>query len=725
MRCAACALRLERTLSQHRGVRHAVVSFAGESATVHWDPGVVRLDAMVAAAAASGFELAPHRERDALGAEQDAREVRDTAVRLAIGAFFSMSAMVPALAVYAGIMDGMAPATAWHLALASGVLAIPVLFYSGTPFFAGAWRGLKHGALGMDFLVAAGAGLAFGYSTWQLARGSSEVYFDSASMIVTLLLVGRLIERRARKRGGDAVRQLLSAAPELARVVEQDGTERERAAASVATGQVIRLRPGERSPLDGVILAGQSFLDRSILTGESSPVPVCAGDRVEAGALNCEGALTLRVTAAAGERAIDGVARAVDHLLSERSPIMALSDRVVGIFAPAVSVIAAVVGVTYGWSGGGTGGGILRAVSVLVIACPCALGLATPMALLVAAGRAARQGIVFRDGEAIERAARVDAVLFDKTGTLTEGRPRVAAVHPVPGVPSEEVLRCAARAEAQSEHPIARAIVAAAPELPASQDGVLVAQVGRGVCWSVRGEETLVGSPALLREKKVEIAGRGAFEGTSVEVARAGRWLGTIVVSDSLRSTSPGAVAALRHLGIRVLGILSGDAERPVREVGRRLGLEDRDVAFECTPERKAEHIQALRRAGHRVAFVGDGLNDAVALCAADLAVAATGATDLAMQIAQVALREGGIARLATAIALARRTRRIMRSNIAWAIGYNLVAIPVAIAGLAPPVAAAVAMALSSITVVANSLRLATDERLQRQAPREPAQCLP
>lgn len=695
-------------MSQHPGVHRAVVSFAAESMALHWDPGVVRLEAIVATARDAGFDLA-QPGRDAAGGEQDAREVRATALRLAVGAFFSMNAMLPALAVYAGIVDGIAPATAWRLALTSGILAAPVLFYSGAPFFAGAWRGLKHGGLGMDFLVAAGAGLAFGYSAWQLARGSSEVYFDSASMIITLLLVGRLIERGARKRGGDAVRQLLSAAPDLARVVEQDGTERERAAASVATGQVIRLRPGERSPLDGVILAGQSFLDRSILTGESSPVPVCAGDRVEAGALNGEGALTLRVTAAAGERAIDGVARAVVHLLSERSPIVVLSDRVVGIFAPAVAVVAAVVGVTYGWIGGGLGGGVLRAVSVLVIACPCALGLATPMALLIAAGCAARRGIVFRDGEAIERAASVDAVLFDKTGTLTEGQPRVAAVYPAPGVHTEDVLRCAARAEVQSEHPIARAIVAAAPEPPASQDGVLVARVGRGICWSAGGEETLVGTPTLLREKGVDIAARGAFEGTSVEVARAGRWLGTIVMKDALRSTSPEAISALRQLDVRMLGMLSGDAERPAREVGRCLGLDDRDVEFECTPEKKAAHIQRLRRAGHRVAFVGDGLNDAVALCAADLAVAATGATDLAMQIAHVALREGGIGRLPEAVSLARRTRRIMRSNVAWAIGYNLVAIPIAIAGLAPPVAAAVAMALSSITVVANSLRLATD----------------
>jgi Cu+-exporting ATPase len=706
MRCAACARRIERELSRCPGVDSAVVNFATEYATIRWDPSVIRFDAVVAAAAQAGFELLPHEAlHDASAVREDARAARDTTLRLAVGAFFSMNAMVPALAIYAGLVDGMPAATAWHLAIASCVLAFPVIVYSGQPFFLGAWRGLKRRALGMDFLVAAGASLAFGYSVWQLTRGSSEVYFDSASMIITLLLLGRAIEKRARQRGGDAVRELLAAAPEIARVVDEGGVEHERSIQTIAVGALVRLRPGERIAVDGVVTVGASTVDRSLLTGESQPLPVIPGARVEAGTVNCEGGLTVRVTAAPGERAIDGIARAVERLLSNRAPLAVLSDRVVGAFVPAVVALAAVVGIAHGVVAGNVGAGILRAVSVLIIACPCALGLATPMAILVAAGHAARRGILFRDGEAIERAALVDVVLFDKTGTLTEGQPRIMEVRSATGVSEREVVDVAAEAESQSEHPIGRAIVSAARAATTSpNDGTLVAEAGLGVIWTRGGETTLVGNERLLSTHGVVVPDATGDIGTRVEVARDGRWLGRILLSDALRHTTPRAVDALREMHLAI-GMISGDARGPVLEIARALGISAADAEFESTPVQKAALIE-MRRTGHKVAFVGDGLNDAVALCAADLAVAATGATDLAMQVAHVALREGGIARLPEALALAQKTRRVMRQNIAWAIGYNLVALPVAVAGLAPPIAAALAMALSSVTVIGNSLRL-------------------
>jgi len=706
MRCAACALRLERVLGGCPGVDSAVVNFAAESAMIHWNPSLVRFDALVASASDAGFQLLTDQTwQSAATGGQEARAARDTLLRLAVGVFFSMNAMVPALAIYAGIVDGMSQTTAWHLALASGGFAVPVLVYSGQPFFTSAWRGLLSGALGMDFLVAAGAGLAFVYSAWQLARGSSEVYFDSASMIITLLLVGRAIEKRARQRGGDAVRSLLAAAPDIVRVLDDDGTETECSVRAVTVGAKVRLRPGERVAVDGVVTVGSSTIDRSLLTGESHPIPITVGDLVEAGTLNCEGALTVRVTAATGGRAIDGIARAVERLLSDRAPLAALSDRAVAVFAPAVVGLATVVGLVHGLTGGGVGGGVLRAVSVLVIACPCALGLATPMAILVAAGNAARRGILFRDGAAVERAANVDVVLFDKTGTLTEGRPQVVSVETATGVSRPEVLEVAAEAEFQSEHPIARAILSAAPIQRARSEGTLIAHAGLGVKWTTRTKTTLVGNHRFLEAQGVVVPSASADCGTRVEVARDGHWLGRVIVRDALRPAARRTIDALRRMNMRV-GMVSGDARGPADEIGAALGMKTEDIQAECTPTQKAAAIDELRPLHHTVAFVGDGLNDAVALCAADLGVAATGATDLAMQVAHVTLREGGISRFPEAIILARKTRRVMRQNIAWAIGYNLVALPVAIAGLAPPIAAALAMALSSITVVVNSLRL-------------------
>lgn len=703
MRCASCARTVERVLAGTRGVCAATVNFAAESTTIGWDPGVARFDAIRRKVSSAGFELIFNEEpQHETAATDEARTARDTALRLAVGVFFSMNSMLPAFAIYAGIVDGMAHTTAWRLALASGVLATPVLLYSGQPFFAGTYRSLRHGAPGMDFLVATGAALAFGYSWWQLATGSTEVYFDTASMIVTLMLVGRTIERFARQRGGDAVRELLRQAPETARVLDATGAEHERPVRTVPVGALVRLRPGERSPVDGIVLVGASSLDRSLLTGESNPIAVGVGQQVEAGTVNCEGALTLRVTAAAGARVIDGIVRAVDGLLASRAPLVTLSDRAVRVFVPAVTVLAIAVGVSNGMVAG-TGPGILRAVSILVIACPCALGLATPMAILVAAGAAARRAILFRDGEAIERAANIDLVLFDKTGTLTKGQPQVVGVHPAPGVLGEEVLATAAEAEAQSEHPIARALVAAAGGRTQT-NGTLVAHPGLGVTWSSGDQVTLVGNARLLREHGVVVPAEKLDVGTPVEVARNGHWLGRLVVNDALRSTTPRAVDELRMMGIG-MGIISGDAQQPVLELAKVLHFSADDIEAECTPVEKARTIER-RGVGHHVAFVGDGLNDAVALCAAHLGVAATGATDLAMQVAHVTLREDGIGRLPEALALARRTRRVMRQNIAWAMGYNLVALPIAIFGAAPPVVAALAMALSSITVVANSLRL-------------------
>jgi len=693
MSCAGCARGVERALGADPGVRRVAVDFASGTVRLEWEPDETTLEPAFEEAARGGFEVRPLEDDGEREAEREAQAA--LTLRLALTAFFAMNAMLASLLLYLDAFADEGPEAARWTALFAGLMATPAVFVGGWPFFRKAALGLRTRVLGMDLLVSIGALAAWTTSVVLWLRGDSDVYFDTAAMIVLFLLVGRVIERSARARALDAVRSLLSLAPDLAtRVVGE--REEEVEVKTLAIGDRVRVRAGDRIAIDGRVVEGRASIDRAVLTGESEPRTVRPGDRVEAGAIDLDGALLIEVERPVGERAIDGVTRAVQELLSRRAPLQSLADRVASVLVLGVLALSALTVGLHLALGAGVVTALLHAIAVIVIACPCALGLATPMALVVAAGRAAREGIVFRDGEAIERAASVRAVSFDKTGTLTAGAPRVLRV--LTDGDAAEVLRVAARAEAGARHPIGRAIVEAAGGATASGETTVVP--GLGVRWigSENGEEVLVGRAELLREAGVEVGASSAR--TVAHVARAGVWLGAIELLDPLRPGSEGAVRALRAEGMD-LEILTGDAEAPARRVAAAVGIDA--VHAGLRPEEKAARI-ASRPAP--TAFVGDGVNDGPALAAAHLGVAATGATDVALATAQLALRSGGVERLPRALGLARRTVQVMRQNLGWALAYNAIALPAAVLGLVHPAAAALAMAASSISVVLSSLRL-------------------
>jgi len=759
MSCAGCAAGIERTLGRHPAVKDVRVRFADRTARLRWDPEACPLDAILEPVRARGFQLRRPADAAAERAAADAAAARWSTVRLAVSAFFAMNAMLAALLVY---LDQVPPGAPRRIALAvSGLMAAPVVFFGGWPFHRRAVRGVLAGAPGMDLLVSLGATAAFGLSLVQLLLGREEAWFDTSAMIVLFLLVGRHLEGHARRTGVDAVGKLVALAPETVRVVDEaTGALRHALAAEVPSGARFRLRPGERSPLDGQVIDGASTLDRSSLTGESLPVPVSVGDLVEAGTANLTGVLTLRVVQPVGSRALDRVAAAVGRLLDSRAPLEQLADRVARHFVVGVLVVGAG---TLGFAiatGSSVPDAVLRATAVIVIACPCALGLATPLALVVAAGAGARRGVLFRDGAALERAARVDLVAFDKTGTLTTGEPTVVAVEPAAEGTAETLLAWAAAVEAESLHPFARAIVRAhrSMEAPGSGPGDPAAEARSvaGAGTAVPSPPSAASSPPAARSRqevpgagvladlpvgqlapendpvvvtdrwmRVRVGRRGWLESegvvlpgeardgavspsgrSRVHVAADDRWLGSIELADEVRQDARAALDALRRRGT-ALALWTGDEPGPAAAVARALGLEDSSVAAGLRPEDKAELVTARRRAGQRVAFVGDGTNDAPALAAADVGVAVHKATDIALETADVVVRAGGLARVVEAFAHARRTRRVMFRNFGWAVGYNLLALPAAVAGLVPPAVAALAMAASSVSVALSSLTLA------------------
>lgn len=716
MSCASCAAGLERALAKVPGVSSAQVSYAAERATVDLSAADV-LPSVEELIRARGYEVvAPIPTADVTAPDDASAPASDDGdsdeaallVRLAITLFFTMTAMMPAAVVLLGIDAAGSVAAARALAIASAVLAAPAIVAGGLPPLRRALRSLA--SPGMDLLISAGTLVTCGYSLAVLARGGHEVYFDTAAMIVSFALLGRALEARARRRGIGAVRALDALLPKRAHLVSRASQERDVAVDALVAADLVRVRAGERVPVDGLIREGRALADAAVLTGEWAPRAFAAGDRIAAGLLLLDGALLVEVERAVGQREVDLIRRAVDGLLSSRAPMQRLADAVAARLAWIVLALAALTLLGVGSSSGFGADAWMRAVAVVVIACPCALGLATPMAIAVAAGRAASRGILFRDGEAIELAAGVERVLLDKTGTLTEGRPRVTSV--TTELDAQEVLRIASRLEGTATHPIARALREAAPaaELPMELEVI----AGGGVVG--RGAATwMIGSARFLRERGIVAAHEP--EVTTVHVAKDGVWIASITLDDALRPPATAAVGALRRDGLRPV-LVTGDARAVATRVARAVGITE--VHAEASPVDKAEIVRAARRGGARVAFVGDGLNDGPALAAADLGVAVDGATDLAAECARVVLVEGGVERVHEALAIARETRRRMRQNLAWALVYNVIAIPAAALGWISPSLAAGAMAASSLSVVLNSLRQGAP-RPARQSPRPTA----
>jgi P-type Cu+ transporter len=704
MWCTSCANAVERVLTRQPGVLDAKVSFTAESAHVQWDPRQTTLARLLEPIARLGYAAVPEeasRDRRA----HLAQEIRALQVRLVVAIVFSMWVMPAQWALYLDTAPVMPLAARYGLAVFAGVMTLPVLFYSGWPFLRAAWRTLRAGAPGMDVLVASGALVAFLLSLWRLMTGSAEVYFDAASMIVTLLLAGRLIEHSIRAKATDTVRSLLALPTETVSVMEPDGREHRVLAKRVESGVRVRLQPGERAAIDGVIESGVSTLDRSLLTGEATPVVVAPGDTVEAGSLNGTGALRVRVTAAQGQRRIDAIARAVRQMLARKSASEALAERFTRYLVPLVFIAA---GLTFTL-------GVLRdvapsvaiehAMAVLIITCPCALGLATPLALMAGAGRAARSGILFQDVEALEKAAQIDTVFLDKTGTLTQGQPTVVGIHTAPDIREERLLAAAVTAEAGSEHSLARAIRDVAQKAD-ERIGAPRAIPGYGVVWTgSNADQILVGTRALLEHYGVTPLAEAPHQDTTVHVAENGQVLGYLRFADGARRGAGEAITRLSERGI-ALAVLTGDRSAPALTLARAVGLPPDAVHADQSPEAKAQRILETRAAGHTVAFVGDGLNDGPALAAADFGIAVQNACASSAAAAAVVLADGGIEKLPEVLALARRTARVMRQNLAWAVGYNLLALPLAVSGVVSPALAAGAMVLSSLSVTLNAWRL-------------------
>jgi P-type Cu+ transporter len=675
MTCAACARTVERQLGATDGVEKASVNFATRTASVAFDPGRTRIENLVAAVEDVGYTV-PQQPQE-LAEETEAREVRR---RLIVAAIFAAPVFV------LGMLE--------RLPTVQGVLTVPVLFYAGLPFFKDAWTALRHWSANMNTLIALGAGAAFFYSVWALAFSHGDVYFEAAAGIVVLILLGRLLEARARGRTSDAIRRLMKLQPDTARVV-RDGAEREVSANDVQPGDMVVVRPGERVPVDGTLREGGSEIDESMLTGESLPVAKAIGSTVYGGTLNGAGAFRFQATRVGRGTALARIVELVKRAQGSKAPVARMADVVSGYFTVGVLIIAAITfGVWLAYAPAGTA--LVNAVAVLIIACPCALGLATPTAIMAGTGRGAERGILIKGGEALETAARVDTVILDKTGTITTGQPRVVRVHARDGFTEANVTRAAAAVERWSEHPVARAIVEHAGPGELENATQFRAVAGRGAEAMVGGKRVFVGR------------GNAGTIALDVDGVRAGEF----EVADQVKPEAREAVQRLESMGIEVW-MITGDHAQVARDVAREVGIDAARVVAEVLPDRKDREVERLRSEGRRVAMVGDGINDAPALARADVGIAIGTGTDVAMETAGIILMRGDLRSVPGALELARETLRVIRQNLFWAFGYNAIGIPIAAGLLYPwtgwmlsPMIASAAMAMSSVSVVTNSLRL-------------------
>ncbi len=716
MTCASCAARLESGLAGLTGVRAAHVNFATRRARVTYDPALTGPASFAAAAVDLGYAV-PTPEASDLHAD----EARQLLPRLVV----AVALTIPVVAI--SMVPGLQLAGWEWVAFA---LSTPVILWSAWPFHRAALVNLRHRTTTMDTLVSLGTVAAYVWSVVALvflgageqgmrvgavfggAGDGPHVYFETAGAIVTLLLLGKWFEARARRRSGDAIRALLALGAKTARLEDGD----EIPATDVRVGDRFVIRPGEQIATDGTVVDGASAVDVSMLTGEPVPVDVVPGDAVFGATLNTSGRLVVEATRVGDDTALAQIARLVEEAQGSKAPVQRLADRISAVFVPAVLVIALATLVVWLVLGNAADQAFTAAVAVLIIACPCALGLATPTAIMVGTGRGAQLGIVIKGGEVLEATRMVDAAVLDKTGTITEGRMQVAAVVPAPGTDVVALLRRAGSVEDASEHPIARAVAAGA--LARGADLVVparfVSHAGDGVEATVDGVTVRVGRAAYVGAVPEGWAVPGD-DHTVVYAGWGGVVRGAFVVTDTVKSTSPSAVTALHELGLTTI-MVTGDRRETADAVAREVGI-DRVVA-DALPGQKVDVVRELQAAGHRVAVVGDGVNDAPALAQADLGIAIGTGTDVAIEASDLTLVSGDLRAAADAIALSRRTLSTIKGNLFWAFAYNVAAIPLAAAGLLSPVIAAAAMGCSSVLVVSNSLRLRRFRGFRSGAPR-------
>ncbi|BCM67044.1 MULTISPECIES: heavy metal translocating P-type ATPase [Streptomyces] len=722
MTCASCAARVERKLNRMDGVS-ATVNFATEKAKVTYADGV-RVADLIATVEKTGYtaeEPPPPEPAPETGPEAPEQDLELGALRHRL--------LVSGLLAAPVVLLAMVPALQFdNWQWLSLTLAAPVVVWGGAPFHRAAWTNLRHGAATMDTLVSVGTLAAFGWSLWALflgdagrpgmrdafhltvsrMDGASVIYLEVASGVVALILLGRYLEARSKRRAGAALKALMElGAKEVA--VLRDGREVRIPVSALAVGDRFVVRPGEKIATDGAVVEGVSAVDASMLTGESVPVDVGPGDRVTGATVNAGGRLVVEATRVGADTQLARMAKLVEDAQNGKAEVQRLADRISAVFVPVVILVA--VGTFGAWLGvtGDTAAAFTAAVAVLIIACPCALGLATPTALMVGTGRGAQLGILIKGPEVLESTRRVDTVVLDKTGTVTTGRMSLRAVHVADGEDEKELLRLAGALEHASEHPVARAIAAGAEErtgtLPAVEHFENVP--GRGVRGRVEGREVAVGRLYdTLPEELARAAREAEREGrTAVVAGWDGRARGVLAVADAVKETSAEAVRELRALGLTPV-LLTGDNRTVAEAVARTVGIDPAQVFAEVLPEDKVDVVRRLQREGRSVAMVGDGVNDAAALATADLGLAMGTGTDAAIEAGDLTLVRGDLRVAADAIRLSRRTLATIKGNLVWAFGYNVAALPLAAAGLLNPMIAGAAMAFSSVFVVTNSLRL-------------------